>query len=122
MRRTFKKVVSVVFSIMLCATAVTTSFVAARVEFDFDANDKFSDSGGEFGTREIFADDPEARNESALDTSTNTVKLVVYTAATPVTSQKTVKLDLGGIPNSKVGSNIETATTVGAVTVTLKNS
>ncbi len=98
------------------------SATPCKVEFNFNANDEFkSPSDGEPGTKGTFAD-PNVADEPALDTTTNTVPLAVYTAATPATSQKTVKLGIEGIPNSKAGTDIETPTTVGSVTVTLKNS
>ncbi len=98
------------------------SATPCKVEFNFNANDEFkSPSDGEPGTKGTFAD-PNVADEPALDTTTNTVPLAVYTAATPATSQKTVKLGLEGIPNAKAGTNIDEAKTVGSVTVTLKSS
>ncbi len=98
------------------------SATPCKVEFDFGTNDEFkSPSDGEPGTKGTFAD-PKVTDEPALDTTTNTVPLAVYTTATPATSQKTVKLGIEGIPNSKAGTNIADATTVGNVTITLKNA
>ncbi len=98
------------------------SATPCKVEFNFNANDEFkSPSDGEPGTKGTFTD-PNVAGEPVLDTTTNTVPLAVYTATTQATSQKTVKLGLEGIPNEKAGTNIETPTTVGSVTVTLKNA
>ncbi len=98
------------------------SAVPCKVEFAFGTNDGFkSPSDGQPGTKGTFTD-PSVADEPALDTTTNTVPLAVYAAATPATSQKTVKLGLEGIPNAKAGIDIDDATTVGSVTVTLKNA
>ena len=98
------------------------SATPCKVEFAFSTNDEFkSPSDGEPGTKGTFAD-PKVTDEPALDTTTNTVPLAVYTTDNQVANQKTVKLGLDGIPNAKAGTDITEATKVGIVTVTLKNS
>ncbi len=98
------------------------STIPCDVGFNFTASDAFkAPSAGAPGTEGTFDEDSKIKNEPKLNTETNVVTLGLQSADS-VANQKTVLLKLNGIPDSKLGIDIETAVVIGTVTVTIKGT
>ena len=113
------------------------SSIPCKSVFSFEPISSLAPNGDQPGTKGVF-EDLKITNEPLLTTVDEPLEstggtegtqkttpvtsaiLAVYTTTNTVGHQKTVKLKLEGIPESKKGTNINSGTNVGKTTVTLK--